>query len=518
MNVIIRLIIIIIAINCGPPRPTSDKQEPKFNQEMNIPTETLVNNLNSIEWNIRAEAAIALGSRGYKNAIPKLKNLLVEDKNPIVKASVATALGELKDTSSTIEIGKLFSNPEIAKDSLIDALSRMGDSRGAIYVIPFLDSEIHTERLQAVEALVNMRAASSSKEIIARANKNTDIDKAKTYAMVIGKLALKDGENYLLNLIQKAETGPTLAATILALGRIKSKKASPLLPRFISGDFDKGRENSVEALIMIQDKSILPIVFNDIENTNSEIKYLAAKVITGIPDKSSGEKALSILKSDKKQLYGVASYILGRLKYETARLRIEEVVKDKSLIERDIIAESLGWIGNKDSANVLIEVLNEKEGVARYGAAWSLGMLQNPIAIEALMEATKSSDGKLAILSIESLGHFNDEKVLDFLFQSIEKNKAIALYAIPSMGNSSSPKLLKYLESLAEREEPEIYRPAIEQIGKLKKKDSITFLVGLLKKNNTDRNKILISALNVITGEKFFTSSEWINWYNKNNN
>ena len=514
---ILIIVSLFAAVLCGPPKPgqgdrnsgTEEKETP-----MRDSSEVL-RDLESAEWSVRSQAAVEAGSRGLKEALPKLRKLFTEDKNPAVRGSSAVALADLKDNESVPVILKhMKDEPEDSPDVYIEVLKRMGNRQAGKALVPYLNSEMDVIRLLAVDALATLETKEAGAEILRMAEKNGSLEKHKTYAMALGKLGIKEAENYLIGLAEKTEPSPTLAASILALGRIKSRKAVPVLSGFLGKPFDKGRENAVDALVMIQDRSCLPLVYPYMSNHDKEIRYTAAKAVAEIPDPASADRVLEMLSGKDSVLFGAASYAAGRLKAEKARKKIEEILVKKDVPEREVIAQSLGWIGNKESIPVLISVLQENGGEGRYGAAWSLGIMEAKEAFEDLKKAASSSDGRLASAALESLGMLKMEESLDFLEKNAKSSKGLALFSIGSISNIPGEKARKILEEFAKSRELNYFQPAIEALGKRKEKESVPFLISILKdKESSGKLKMTIAALTSITGDKFRSSTEWINKY-----
>lgn len=511
------LVSLFAAVLCGPPKPgQADKNA--GHEEKEIPMRDIsevIRDLDSAEWSVRSQAAVEAGSRGLKEALPKLRKLFSEDKNPAVRGSSALALADLKDNESVPAILKYMKDePEDSPEVYIEVLKRMGNRQAGKALIPYLNSELDVTRLLAVDALATLETKEAGAEILKMAEKNKSVEKHKTFAMALGKLGIKEAENYLIGLAEKTEPSPTLAASILALGRIKSRKGVTVLSGFIGKPFDKGRENAADALIMIQDRSCLPMVYSYLLNHDKEIRYIAARTVAEIPDPASADKVLEILSGKDPVLFGAAAYTAGRLKAEKTRKKIEEILSKKDTPEREMIAQSLGWIGNKESIPVLVSVLQETGGEGRYGAAWSLGIMEAKEAFEDLKKAASSSDGRLASIALESLGMLKMEESLDFLEKNAKSSKGLALFSIGSISNIPGEKARKVLEEFAKSKELNYFQPAIEALGKRKEKESVPFLVSILKdKDSTGKLKMTIAALTSITGDKFRSSTEWINKY-----
>lgn len=508
------LLLFLVLSNCrGPEKPST---LPIIEEAKMKTREELAKDLQASEWNIRSAALLDISQNQYKEFLPTIRNLLKQDSNSAVKATAALTLADFQDKKSTPDIILLLKDPNISKDTILDALARMKDISAESSVIPFLDSDVHVLRLQAVEALVSFGDSKSSTIVLQMALKNKDSEKAKTYAMYFGKLKVTTAESYLLNLSESKEHSPTVAASILALGRIKSKKAIPRLIKWIESDYDKGRENSVLALKEIADvKGNLTLV-EKLKNPNREIQSAVAEVLSSLYNLEIAERVHDILKTKEPNILAPTAFILGRFRFEKSRSDLEEALKNQKNPDRELLAQSLGWIQNKNSIPILNSVLVENSGEGRYGAAWSLGMLNATESLEQLMQSANSSDSKLSRISIESLGMIGSEKSLEFLNKKVSSQKEMSPVILSSIANikteAASLVLSKYLFS----KEKILQQSALQAILQRKDPLHIEPLIQLLQENNdAEINSSIILSLKSITGEKYKSKNEWINRFTK---
>ena len=149
---------------CGPPKPESPASQAALPQKTEA---ELIADLDSPVWSTKTEAILELSTYPSQNYLSKFRKLLVEDPHPNVRGTVAIALGELKDTQSTPAILDLLSPKSgVSTDVVLDALYRMGDSRGAVPILKFLDSEDHAIRLKIVETLSLLNNPAVGKQIL----------------------------------------------------------------------------------------------------------------------------------------------------------------------------------------------------------------------------------------------------------------------------------------------------------------------------------------------------------------
>lgn len=509
------LLCTLILYSCeGPPKP---EMLPVPEERKEIPLEKIQEELNSENPQIRAQAILELSNISHKRSLSKIRNLLKNDMNPAVKGTAAIVLGAWKDRASIPEIIKLFSNESgVTPDIVLEALARMKDASSAKVILPFLQSQDSTLRLIAVDALVRIGAYSSGESILSLANKNQNPEFAKTYAMVLGKLKVRSAESYLIKLAQTTEPSPTLAASYLALGRISSKRAVPILVRGLAGDFDKGSENCMNALIEINSSSAITSTIPILKHKNRDIRYRAVNVLSEIHSSETGPKVLKILEGSDPDAVAPAALVLGRIHFNSARVAIEKSFTNSKLPDREMIGRSLGYLGDKRSIPVLLNVLKETKGEGRYGAAWSLGILHAIEALDDLIAASKSSDSKLSSIAVESLGLLGSPKALPALVEIAENNPDSALVVVSTIASIPGEESRKILENFARKKNISLQQIAISELGKRREQASIPVLIGILDEDGAVNSKLLMTSLSSITGKNFYSRNEWLNWYKLN--
>ena len=498
---------------CGPPRPDLPPGESEDRPVR--PYAEIASDLESPEWSVRSNAIVEVMQGEHREAIDRLLVLLQEDPHPAVRQTAALALGSFQERRATPIIARMLStDTEITPDFLLDALTQMKDPAGGPAVVPFLAHREESYALKAADTLAEIGATAQRPAILALARQNTDNQRARIYAMALGRLNIRAAEPYLLNLARSSPPGPTLAASYLALGRIQSRAAGPLLVQALAADFDKGRENATEALIEIKDPAVLESVFALIPHTRTATRYAAADVIVGIPSPQSGPRALNMLSAESPLTIGPLSEVLGRLKYEPARTKIETLLTNRETEDRERLARSLGWLGGNASNELLIRVLREDDGEGRYGAAWALGILEAREARTQLEEAARSGDNRLAQIATEALGGLGDPASLDTLVDLAESRSSLRVTAVQSIASIEGDDARRVLEDFARSEDQNVRISAIRALGERREEQSVDMLMDLLaEERESDITRALMNALRAITGESHQTRGQWLHWY-----
>ncbi|GBF48672.1 HEAT repeat protein [Leptospira ryugenii] len=477
--------------------------------ESEIPNEVLLEDLKSPDIWKRSQAVVALGSRKEKKAIPAFLQFL-KSPEPGIRAGSAIALGEMQVKEALPGILKLLeSDSENPKDVYLDAIARMARPEAGPKVLPLLNSDDHTLRLQTVDTLVRIQAFRQGPQILELAKQNKDREKDKTYAMALGKLKVTSAESYLIKVASIKDSSPTLAAAYLALGRVRSKKAVPHLVQAIGEEYSKGKENASLALIEIGDTQAISTLFPYLKAKEEETRYYATEVLAFIPSQESGKRALEILFSQDRVAWGSAAKIIGRQKYKEGRETIERLLVDPATPDRDLFAESLGWLGDLKSLPVLIQVLNSKGSEGRYGACWSLGILGDRSALPHLEKAVRDSDAKLVVLAIEAIASIADPSSLQTLKQMLQDRPKLAPQLLLAIGRIPGEEAKAILKDAISSQDEEVYRPAFEEVAKRKDTDFIPSLMVFVNGNQAEKRKLSYYALTAITGKHYRTAKEW---------
>lgn len=460
----------------------------------------------------RAQAVLAAAQAQDHASVTVLRELLAQDKQSNVRAAAALALGSLRDTRSTPAIAALLQGSSgVGPDIVLDALVRMGDPQGAAVAVPLLDANDDVVRLLAVDALVQLQAQALGAQILQRAQANRDPAKAKTYAMVLGKLQVRNAQDYLLQLARHSEPSPTRWASYLALGRIHSEAAVGLLVDALGAAYEKGRENAQQALVDIASPSAAPRLWPLLEHAERSVRFAAAEVLVGLQHPGTNAALLRAL--DKPGAQAAAALALGRRKVPEAREPIQTALARLDNTEREVLAQALGWLGDPRAIAVLRRVLVEPAGEGRYGAAWSLGVLQAREAREELQRAAAGRDNRLALLALDALGMLADPASAEFLARQAQSSPEQALGALTALAQVPGEGARKSLEALLRHKDERLVRAALQGLAQRKDAASVPVLLDAFEQVSVDNRKAVQYALTGITGQRWSTPNQWRQWY-----
>lgn len=523
-KIILFVLFFSLSLLCGPPKPENMPEPINIYHEYS--KEEIQSMLNSSNWQDRSTAVLYIQEKQWKDFSPVLLNHLKHDSSAAVRQITVITLANFEYKPALPIILELLKNPQINSQEnvniqyLIDAITKFKDYQAITYILDFLDHNDLVVRLYVVNALEIASEYLNSNQknqigakILSYAQKNQDSEKHRTYAMALGRIQYKNAEPYLLNLLNSNEPSNTKAAAILALGKIKSKNSIPLLINYLKTYPDKLSENSYIALIEIKDPIIVERIFPLFDTEKKEIQLLVVDILAEIKNDQTKNIAYKKFKEYNEKNLAPLTLLLGKLKYIEATKEIENVLLNQKSPDREMIAQSLGWMQNRSAIPTLIEVLQEKDGEGRYGAAWSLGILEAQEALPYLLKTARSSDKKLSILSIEALGHLKSKDSLSIL-ESLAENSSTQLYAINAIGEIPGIEALNILKKFAKRK-GEVAQIAIEVLSNRSEKEIIDILIEVLQETNTEdiKAKILYKSLQRKTQKDYISKNQWLEWY-----
>lgn len=502
--------------SCGPQKPVKHP----VTEKISIPDkETIHKSFKSENWQIRSNAIVDAIRINDNESIPFIFDLLKNDPESPVKAAACVAMAHFQEKKAGAIMTSYLKKKscKIPKRVLIDSLGQLEYGPAAQPIAEYLKDPNHTTRLITVSSLEKIKDSKVCGKINSYAlrNKNKELD--KTYAMALGKIPCKNGETYLIHLSKKTTPGPTLAASYLALGRIQSNHAIPILTDALKKDYEKGRENAEIALKNINSIRSIPLLFSLLIKDSIEARWASARIIPLIqPEKtknSSAKKAYQIFQNGPEKSKAPASYVLCHLKYTEATQNILDYITNSQVPEREKIVLALGWMQEKKAIPTLISILKEKHGTSRYNAALSLGYLNAVEALPELKKAAVSSDNHMATNAIEALSMIKSTDSIETLTSILKKDNAMSYYAANSLaaieGNEVDEILIDEIGNGSIGKQ----KAVLNALSKRKSKKAIPKLMELVEEDEPDLRKALHFTLKSITGEKIFTRNEWLNWY-----
>lgn len=453
--------------------------------------------------NVRAAAAKTLGELEAKDAIPLLLERL--DDEEWVVFYVLQALANLKAQEAIEKIGELLLNTESAliKYEAIETLGKIGDERIAEPLMKYFNVATKDEKIEIIKALIRVGTIPSGYDLkneIISILRDEDWENKLIALRGIELINLKeavpiiveeagtldplcfdydekiqyfeqtllsiDSEEELIALLEKNKLKYRAKAfTIKLLGKLKSKKAVPILIKLLEDIKRDIRIASAEALGEIGGKEVIPpLLERTINDPDANVKKAAIQALGLIRDPQAyeplrslldkeiypdiiealvttlisidKEKFLSNLKSYKSGIKQVLAQITDSLDILNMLFQCEDKEVKKAAIQ------GFGRIATEEAISKIVECLKDKDLEIRKAAIVALGEAQ--FCSDVLFDCLNSEDPWIRYYAIKSIYKACDPEML--------KEKLI-----PLLNDPFPPVVIATLEALSEIITPEIY-------------------------------------------------------------
>ncbi|NPE07991.1 MAG: hypothetical protein GNW80_06900 [Asgard group archaeon] len=177
-------------------------------------------------------------------------------------------------------------------------------------------------------------------------------------------------------------------------------------------------------------------------------------------------------------------------------------LKDSDEKIRSQAALSLGWVGEGDVINPLIEVLkNDISPKVRANAAMSLGQLNNENAIQSLISALSDTDAFVRGMIVYSLGLLKAKEALNSLIMILETDpdKEARMAAADSLAQIGDEKAIKHLvKAYVHDSEDSVKAESKDSLNRLGAQLNITEIDVLIQNEMDKRQQSQISSAQVV--------------------
>lgn len=447
--------------------------------------------------NVRAAAAHALGELGYRQAIPVFIESLKDEE--WVVFYVLQALAQLKAEEAADKIGELLLSTEsiLIKAEAIETLGKIGTEKVADPLLKYFPVATKDEKQQIVKALIRVGIIPDGqdlKEEILSIFKEQEWDE-KLIALKGIKLinlieavpfiieeagsldpscfdydekiqALEEtllsinSEDELLSMIEKNKLKYRAKAFVIkVLGKLRSKKAVPILIKLLEDLKRDIRIASARALGEIGGREVIPpLIKKSTEDQDANVRKAAIEALGMIRDPEAYEPLLSLL--DREIYPDIIEAIVSSL----ISIDQERFLKNLKSYKREAKQALAGMTYSFDILNKLVQC-EDKE--VRKAALYGLGRLATEQAISKITEFIKSDDKELKKVAILALGeaHFCSDE----LFKCLEdEDPWIRYYAIKSISKAcDSELLLEKLIPLLDDPFPPVVIAAIDVLSEI---------------------------------------------------
>ncbi|PMP72269.1 MAG: hypothetical protein C0186_01670 [Thermodesulfovibrio aggregans] len=447
--------------------------------------------------NVRAAAAHALGELGYKEAIPILIEYLKDEE--WVVFYVLQALAQLKAEEASESIGELLLSTDslLIKAEAIDTLGKIGTEKVAAPLLKYFPVATKDEKKEIVKALIRIGIIPDGqglkeeilsifaeqeweeKLIALKAVKLLNLVEAvpliveeagaldpscfdyeeKIEALQETLLSI-DSEDELISMIEKNKLKYRAKAFVIkVLGKLRSKKAVPVLIKLLEDIKRDIRIASAKALGEIGDKEVLqPLIKRSTEDPDANVKKAAIEALGMIRVPEAYEPLYHLL--EKEAYPDIIEAIVAAL----ISIDQERFLKNLKSYKKEVKQALAGMTYSIDILNMLSQC-EDKE--VQKAAIYGLGRVATEEAIAKILEFIKSDALELKKAAILALGEANF--CSDVLFQCLEdEDPWVRYYAVKSISKACAPEILmEKLIPLLDDPFPPVVIATVEALGEI---------------------------------------------------
>lgn len=226
------------------------------------------------------------------------------------------------------------------------------------------DDDLYTIRLTAITALGNLRDPSSTNTLIGALSDPSPAVRVAA-ANALGVIGDRKATQALLPLLHDRHNEQARAVAIKALGKLKDPAALADLLEIANdeGDAWAVRKASIEALGEIRDARAVDSLVNTLDDQYATVREASALALGKI---GSNQATLPLLATlDTSSLWALrvaAANALGEIRDRRATPPLSSALKDRYSAVRESAAEALGKLRDPDAVDPLIRALDDPNG------------------------------------------------------------------------------------------------------------------------------------------------------------
>lgn len=401
----------------------------------------LLEGLKDADPDNRAECARKLGIDGIHEAVPHLVRAL-KDKEPLVRANAALALGHLKPSGKSVEalIPMLADEEWMVRHDASMALGELGDIHAVAPLVDLLSDPVLEVRMKAVDALGKL---GDEKGLQALEKHVDDLE-------VLDELVLAFSRNKCNHSLIKLYDMGSDDIRIKAIGGIEPDMAhEEVFLRAIKDDSWRVREEAAKALGVMNTEASVKGLRKLLRDSSHYVVIQALRALVKVDDRDSLEKLESLGEHPEPAVRGewartTASLggdfrdILDAFLYENDsrtkwvmaesmgedtgfRDELKDAYRDAVGDEKVLLACSLAWSGDKTGIDDILDAMVDMRWKVRQKATESVTNIQWDIlnkkerkalmrTMEGLLEDTDKWVRIAAIKALWTISRGNEEE------------------------------------------------------------------------------------------------------------
>jgi PAS domain S-box-containing protein len=501
--------------------------------------EPLIDCMTSDDVGLRTQAALILGERRDRRAVPALVRAL-DDADVNVQFHAIEALGYLHAGEAAERLTAIAERRDFfLAFPAIQALARLGDVSVAPRLVPLLDDELLRGTVaEALGELGDELVAIPLAQLLNRPDAPTEVvadalaDLYERYegrygagehiAGIVRRTISPVGTQKLLDAIGRADAG-----RLRGIARVMGWLSGPAVQRALTRLLGQPsvRAQVVEALVR-DGAGVVPLLIDQLRAEDLDTRQAAALALGRIGDRRATDALVAAVGDPELALPAAGALarlgdsdafeaLLGLLDHADTAVRqaviaalnsighpdmprrIVVLLDDTSPVVRESAVKIAGYFGYRECLDRVLERCADPSEAVRRAAIDHLPFFEHPGTIPVLLHALEFDTPPVRAAAAAALARVEESQALTPLLRALgDRDPWVRYFALRSVGTFENPAVLPAVFELLERDPAgQVRLAAIDALGRLDAPDAVTSLQALSVSPEADLARAAIRAL-----------------------
>lgn len=419
----------------------------------------------------------ALTRVGTPAVAPRLVPLLGDE---LLRAPVIEALGELGDADVTIPLVRMLNTAGAPTDVITDALSGLFDRYDSRY-----------RAGDHIADLVRRSITPTGTQQILDAVQRVGPDRLPGLAKVLGWL---EGEAVQRALTRLLGHGTVRSQVVEALVRNGSGVVALLIEQLRAEDLET-RQAAAVALGRIGDRRATPALVAALEDR--ELAVVAAGALARVGDSAAFEPLVRLLGDREPAIRQAAVAALNSIGDPRMPARVSALLADPDRTVRESALRIAGYFGYSQCLAEVLACCDDADDSVRRTAVEQLAFFEDSATASALLAALSDAVPAVRAAAAATLARVDHPSRTSALVHALDDPDAwVRFVTLKSIGVINAVGAVdQVMTRLRHDPAPHVRLAAIEVIGRLKPPDALTILEPLTRSPNADIARAAVAAL-----------------------
>ena len=448
-------------------------------------TEALANIAETADFFLSFPALDALKEIGDHSVAPRIASLL---RFEMLLEPAADALGELGDEQSVIPLAALLNAPNPPTLSIAAALTRIHDrfenefgegayiaeiarkaikATGAQHLLDAL-GEVRVNELRPIALVLGWLDGPAIHRALIRLLAEPSVRSEVVEALV------RNGKGVAELLLEQtnSEDVEIRRSSIIALGRLGHKKATPAIVRLLLEDSEL-RIDAAHSLAKLGDESALEGLIEMMGDPDAAVRQAVVGALNSIGSAQMSSRVQALLTDPNPHVRESAAKIAGYFGYPASAELLIESCNDEDERVRQAAVEHLPFLEDDRIGPVLTNAIKNDTPRVRAAAARALAQQTDDQSMQALLNALNDADLWVRYFAARSLGSFDRPEVVQKLSEVVDKEtyNNVRIAALESLGKIGGDVAVRAIQAYVSASDQDVARVAIKSLQKAQEKE-----------------------------------------------